>query len=308
MENPWNIRSIYELQYFNCPSCAFRDPSKQELVNHAYEFHPEAVIFLSCIKDYSLFDVVCPWNNVFTKIKTETSILDDEIPNREPFINDPLNIESEKHVNEDIETFDITEEYLSELKNELISNETNHPNKISTKKCIKVNEVSIRISRIDLNNCHKCDKYFCNKDALKQHICRKSFMCKSKKKKHSTVQKVHKIQNKKCNQCEKSYKNRYNLQRHIKHTHEGLKYKCELCQKMFSEPANLKRHIMCVHDKQKPYQCSVCNKAFGQKGDMEIHTDTVHGNLKPHACSFCSLSFYIKKYLKKHMKKVHKDL
>ena len=310
MENPWNICSIYELQYFNCPSCAFRDPSKQGLVNHAYEFHPEAVIFLANIKDYSLFDVVCPWNNEFSKMKTETSILDDEITYREPFIDDPLKIESEEHFNEDIETFDVTEEYLNELKDELKSNEKNQPNKISTKKCIKVNEVSIRISRIELNNCYKCDqcdKYFYNKDALKQHMCRKSFMCKSDKKKYSTIRKVHKIQKKKCNQCGKSYDKR-NLQRHINQVHEGLKYKCELCQKMFSEPANLKRHIMCVHDKQKPYRCSVCNKAFGQKSDMEIHTDTVHGNLKPHACNFCSLSFYVKKYLKIHIKRVHKDL
>ena len=53
MENPWNINSIYELQYFNCPSCIFKNSSKQEMVNHAYECHPESVNFLTQINDDS---------------------------------------------------------------------------------------------------------------------------------------------------------------------------------------------------------------------------------------------------------------
>ena len=43
MENPWDIESIYELQFFNCPSCIFKDQSKQEIINHAYEVHPESI-------------------------------------------------------------------------------------------------------------------------------------------------------------------------------------------------------------------------------------------------------------------------
>ena len=61
-DNPWNINSIYELQFFNCPSCFFKDISKQEIINHAYEVHPESIDFLDNIKDNSLSDIVCPWN------------------------------------------------------------------------------------------------------------------------------------------------------------------------------------------------------------------------------------------------------
>ena len=42
-ENPWNIQSIYELQYFNCPTCVFKNQSKQTFINHAYEYHPDAI-------------------------------------------------------------------------------------------------------------------------------------------------------------------------------------------------------------------------------------------------------------------------
>ena len=62
MNNPWNIYSIYELQFFNCPSCMFRHSSKQEIVYHAFECHPESVYYLSNISDNSLSDVSCPWN------------------------------------------------------------------------------------------------------------------------------------------------------------------------------------------------------------------------------------------------------
>ena len=85
MENPWNIRTIYELQYFNCPSCIFKDHSKQELVSHAFEFHPESIDYLSNIDDNSLSDVFCPWNEIMTKVKTEPS--DDSI-----FTEDKVNL------------------------------------------------------------------------------------------------------------------------------------------------------------------------------------------------------------------------
>ena len=35
-ENPWNVKSLYDLQFFNCPSpfCIYKNSSKQEFVNH----------------------------------------------------------------------------------------------------------------------------------------------------------------------------------------------------------------------------------------------------------------------------------
>ena len=72
MENPWSIQSIYELQFFICPSCSFKDHSKQELIDHAYEFHPDCVNYLE-ICDNSLNDVVCPWNELRKEVKIEPS-------------------------------------------------------------------------------------------------------------------------------------------------------------------------------------------------------------------------------------------
>ena len=54
VENPWHLQSIYELQYFICPSCPFRHNSKQDFINHTYESHPQVIVELENIKDGSL--------------------------------------------------------------------------------------------------------------------------------------------------------------------------------------------------------------------------------------------------------------
>ena len=89
IQNPWHIQSIYELQYFICPSCTFKDHSKQEIINHTYEFHPDCIQFLSNITDNSLHDIVCPWIEPKTEIKeeyVEESELADDTFNYEPYI------------------------------------------------------------------------------------------------------------------------------------------------------------------------------------------------------------------------------
>ena len=70
-ENPWDIQSIYDLQYYKCPVCIYTNTSKQEFVYHAYEIHPEAVENLKFITDDSLNDVHCPWTSEPIHIKDE---------------------------------------------------------------------------------------------------------------------------------------------------------------------------------------------------------------------------------------------
>ena len=65
MENMWSFHSIYELQFFNCPSCNYKNKSKQEFVDHACNVHPESINNLMNIKDIG--DVVCPWNEIVIK-------------------------------------------------------------------------------------------------------------------------------------------------------------------------------------------------------------------------------------------------
>ena len=72
--NPWAIQSIFELLYFNCPSCGYKDHSKQEFINHAYEHHPKSIEHLIQIKD-DLIDIDLPWE--LKEIKIEHTNTDD---------------------------------------------------------------------------------------------------------------------------------------------------------------------------------------------------------------------------------------
>ena len=63
IENPWEVESIYEFYFFNCPTCSFKHCSKQDFVNHVFDFHSESVHFLKNISDGSLTDIATPWQN-----------------------------------------------------------------------------------------------------------------------------------------------------------------------------------------------------------------------------------------------------
>ena len=101
-ENPWNINSIYELQYFICPTCEFKNQSKQEIINHAYENHPESLDYLTNIKDDSLTDILCPWDTEITgdPLKDDNE-KGDEIEDEEDYYMgiDPSMIEPEVCIN-----------------------------------------------------------------------------------------------------------------------------------------------------------------------------------------------------------------
>ena len=82
----WEVQSIYEFQYFNCPSCAFKHGSKQDFVNHISIAHPESVEFLRNISDdESLGDILCPWT-IKTSQKEDGLCIKNELFSDDVFI------------------------------------------------------------------------------------------------------------------------------------------------------------------------------------------------------------------------------
>ena len=61
-ESLWNIKSLYEFQYFNCPACHFKTEyfKTQDFVDHACTSHPESTNYLRNIDDGSMEDVYIP--------------------------------------------------------------------------------------------------------------------------------------------------------------------------------------------------------------------------------------------------------
>ena len=69
--NLWNVKSIYDFRYFNCPSCSNKYDSKQDFVNHTSFIHPESIEYLQEISDGSLSNILQPWvdENVAINVK-----------------------------------------------------------------------------------------------------------------------------------------------------------------------------------------------------------------------------------------------
>ena len=61
-EAVWNVKSLFELQYFFCPGqgCHYKNKSKHEFVDHIIDNHPEYLILQKSISDDSLNDISNP--------------------------------------------------------------------------------------------------------------------------------------------------------------------------------------------------------------------------------------------------------
>ena len=230
MENPWEIQSIYELLYFNCPSCVFKNNSKQEFINHAYKVHPDCVQYLVNVNDNSLNDIFCPWNII--EIKNEP-VSYDSVPEH---MYDPINIEP--HVKIEHKDFD----------------ETVNTNKIHKQSATIVGQNKKTycvhcIDKID-HKIHVCK------------ICNIEFDKINELKKHFNAE--HKGENNvSCETCGKSFSKNCLLQTHIKTVHEGIKdFPCETCGQAFARKRNLQRHIEIIHDGIREHKCEWCGKEF----------------------------------------------
>lgn len=109
-----------------------------------------------------------------------------------------------------------------------------------------------------------------------------------------------------CNQCNKSFSRKDNLNTHIKSVHlKEKKYHCDQCDKSFGQKSKLNVHIKTVHLKQKEFNCKYCDKSFGQKCNLKVHIKTVHLKQKDFNCEHCNYSCGQQVHLNIHINSVH---
>ena len=143
--------------------------------------------------------------------------------------------------------------------------------------------------------CKTCDDKFWTKTALYLH--RKTRHQDSSISKHS------------CQDCGKTYLDKYDLNRHRKRSHskelDGKLYSC--CNKTFKSYATLK-----AHRKEKLcLRCSVCGKGFYQEGLLKMHRLKDHvaasGSTNKEICRFCKGSFESEEALYNHQQEHHRS-
>ena len=262
MENPWNIQSIYEFQFFICPSCIFKNHSKQEFINHAYEYHPESIEYFKNINDESLNDIVFPSELDMNLIKTENY----EVNN----FNDEHDLSDVMSQNEG--------DPLNSIKVEKV--ETEHESQFENSETLVYEHFSQEASfdEDNINGELEEDEIFSNSELAINEIYSYSNTSWEKDEQNDEIEKMKKH---KCEICKKAFITPSKLKRHSS-THKALKnnpknkHKCEICERAFFSPSKLKRHSRIVHEGIKNYQCTYCVYASGTAQNLRTHINRYH--------------------------------
>lgn len=148
----------------------------------------------------------------------------------------------------------------------------------SVRRTLKLHETNHLILNGGLE-CHFCQKLF-GRQELSKHIkqvhlrdtarryycdkCHKNFSAFStlsthKRRQHSSTVATITFN---CYHCDKKFKEKEFLRRHIFNVHTIFKASCHHCEKWFKSKSTLKTHILGVHIKSKKFLCEICKKRF----------------------------------------------
>ena len=130
-----------------------------------------------------------------------------------------------------------------------------------------------------------------------------------------------------CDQCEKNYKVKGELKKHIDSIHRGIRFPCSTCSEVLSSSQSLKRHVRTVHETVfKNYRqeirhffslktfsinnkfllrCDICSKAFKDNEYLLRHMKIHEENTKSFVCQECGKFFKYKVTLRSHIRTMH---
>ncbi|XP_029932392.1 zinc finger protein 771-like [Myripristis murdjan] len=129
-------------------------------------------------------------------------------------------------------------------------------------------------------------------------VCNKNFRIKSILTRHMKTHTGEKPYS--CSVCGKSFIQRSYLQTHM-NSHSGQKpYTCTFCGRGFTQVGNMNAHIR-IHTGEKPHSCTDCGKCFREKADLIKHT-IIHTGEKPYSCTICNMKFSAQSNLTRHIK------
>lgn len=131
--------------------------------------------------------------------------------------------------------------------------------------------------------------------------CEKTYRFKFLLNRHVKI--VHSTEEKKfkCDQCPYQSHYAFDFKEH-KMTHSGeVKYFCETCQIGFRGSQSYKNHMLKHSNKELPFKCQFCDKRYGTKGYVKVHEKTTHLHIKPIKCPKCDYRCAKKSELKHHL-------
>ena len=197
--NPWNVSSLEDFHFYNCPECELKYASKEQFIGHAVINHPKAHEFIPTLTQrqpmtsdpYADPEVHLEHN---VKIEPVEPIEQIEPEPVEPF----SDIEPDVH-------WDNFEPMTNDIKQEILEDQAVIERPKKTK----------NYNRKGVFDCDQCDKTYSYRHHLKEHY-----------------QTVHQGLTFPCNQCDKVLLSHGGLAAHKKSQHptENTKmYHCDFC-------------------------------------------------------------------------------
>ncbi|KAF2879538.1 hypothetical protein ILUMI_26622 [Ignelater luminosus] len=142
-------------------------------------------------------------------------------------------------------------------------------------------------------------------DYFKCVVCTREFTSSRSYEKHLELK--HGENRYACEQCNKTYKNSFQLCLHNFSAHpDDGKYKCIACDFTTVNRASLRSHIE-KHENDYRFQCEICDKKFLRSSWFEEHKNS-HTGAMPFQCEVCTKSFPYSRYLVAHKKSVHPQI
>ncbi|KAK3099473.1 hypothetical protein FSP39_004994 [Pinctada imbricata] len=117
----------------------------------------------------------------------------------------------------------------------------------------------------------------------------------------SSVDETEEARKHKCNLCDRRYKLKRDLVRHMKVHSEDNPFVCNICGLVYMYKSVLIQHIA-KHSAEKKHKCTLCEERFFNDGDLQTHVQKKHPEVRPFQCDICKKYFKTKQNLKKHIK------
>ena len=293
LSNPWDVKTLYQFQFFNCPECFYKVQEKQKFIDHAYQSHPDCIDYLESVKDGSLTDVDIPWTSDVKNCVVKLERLDETIVDQE--IIQPIEDQDYDYEPLDDHVSDI------ECDQEDSDYEDDEDEPLAKKQ---------RISGIDRDPDSEVQCYCCGKMVLHRYI------------------RDHLIHNHgsysirlygdprpyQCLVCKGTCVSQYALDVHIcfdikvpDRNKETKTYDCIQCQKQCSRPRSYRQHYLGTHREDRPFECpSGCKLRFKHNFDVRAHMKRHHANdNKTHLCQECGNTFANEERMKIHVALIH---
>ena len=318
--NPWNVSSLEEFLFYNCPECESKHSTKEQFVGHAVVAHENARDILMTIlrtekmkasNENGLIEEVAPEGS---DDNGNDNFIGIQIAKVESITEDSTEISGSSSVEAATEVIDEAEELITSNNEELDENlDTSRTETISSTsnteslsddepETVETPTLGPPVT-IKVTSKQKKPKKYRLTQETKCKLCGKEFYSKYCLKSH--VQGVHEGVRLKCGLCPKTYASRGALLVHIQAVHRGKTFKCDLCPKTYSTRGYLSDHIQAVH-RGKTYKCDLCPKTYIARRNLSEHIETAHRG-KTFKCDRCDKVLTSRAGIRRHKARYHRS-